>query len=49
MTPDRLLERGVEVTEIQVADASVSFRPGHAGDSLENVGFLFFSDPDGNR
>jgi hypothetical protein len=45
----RLAERGVEVSEIQVADASGSFRPSREGDPLDNVGFLFFSDPDGNR
>lgn len=45
----RLVERGVEVSEIQVADASGSFRPSREGDLLDNVGFLFFSDPDGNR
>jgi catechol 2,3-dioxygenase-like lactoylglutathione lyase family enzyme len=45
----RLVERGVEVSEIQVADASGSFSPSREGDALDNVGFLFFSDPDGNR
>jgi hypothetical protein len=38
----------VEVSEIQVFDAG-SFRPGREGDNLDNVGFVFFSDPDGNR
>jgi catechol 2,3-dioxygenase-like lactoylglutathione lyase family enzyme len=43
-----LVDRGVEVSEIQVFDAG-SFRPGREGDNLDNVGFVFFSDPDGNR
>jgi catechol 2,3-dioxygenase-like lactoylglutathione lyase family enzyme len=42
-----LLERGVEVSEIQVAGPS-GFRPSQEGDVLDNVGFVFFSDPDGN-
>jgi catechol 2,3-dioxygenase-like lactoylglutathione lyase family enzyme len=45
----RLVERGVDVSEIQVADASGAFRASREGDSLDNVGFVFFSDPDGNR
>ena len=44
---DQLLERGVEVGEIQVMGASGS-RPAGEGEDLNNVGFLFFSDPDGN-
>jgi catechol 2,3-dioxygenase-like lactoylglutathione lyase family enzyme len=44
----QLVERGVEVSEIQVADASGRFRTIREGDSLDNVGFVFFSDPDGN-
>jgi catechol 2,3-dioxygenase-like lactoylglutathione lyase family enzyme len=42
-----LAERGVEVTEVQVADGS-GFRPSRDGEALDNVGFVFFSDPDGN-
>lgn len=42
-----LVERGVEVSEIQVAGPS-GFRPSREGDALDNVGFVFFSDPDGN-
>lgn len=42
-----LVERRVEVSEIQVAGPS-GFRPGREGDALDNVGFVFFSDPDGN-
>jgi catechol 2,3-dioxygenase-like lactoylglutathione lyase family enzyme len=44
---DRLAERGVEIGEVQVFDSG-SFRPGREGDALDNVGFAFFSDPDGN-
>ena len=36
--------RGVEVGEIQVMGQSPTPQP----DSLDNVGFFFFSDPDGN-
>jgi hypothetical protein len=42
-----LAERGVEVSDIQVAGES-GFRPSREGEALDNVGFLFFSDPDGN-
>ena len=42
-----LVERGVEVGEVQVFDSG-SFRPSREGDALDNVGFAFFSDPDGN-
>lgn len=43
----QLAERGVEVSEVQVAGES-GFRPNREGDDLNNVGFVFFSDPDGN-
>lgn len=43
----QLVERGVEVGEIQVYDTD-GFRPSREGDALDNVGFAFFSDPDGN-
>lgn len=43
-----LLERGVEVSEIRVAGPE-GFRPAQDGDSLDNVGFVFFDDPDGNH
>ncbi|MGH2961667.1 MAG: glyoxalase superfamily protein [Solirubrobacterales bacterium] len=43
----QLVERGVEVSEVQVFDAG-GVRPGREGDALDNVGFVFFSDPDGN-
>lgn len=42
-----LAERGVPVSEVQVYDAG-SLRPSHEGDALDNVGFCFFRDPDGN-
>jgi catechol 2,3-dioxygenase-like lactoylglutathione lyase family enzyme len=38
-----LVERGVEVSEVQ----KVADNPGD-GDPLDNVGFVFFTDPDGN-
>ncbi|GII93470.1 VOC family protein [Sinosporangium siamense] len=43
-----LVGRGVETSEVQVAGES-GFRPaGPQDDDLNNVGFLFFKDPDGN-
>ena len=39
-----LLERGVEVGEVQVLGEN----PVPGGEPLDNVGFIFFSDPDGN-
>jgi hypothetical protein len=44
----RLVERGVEVGDVPVFDEG-TFRPSREGDDLDNVGFVFFSDPDGNR
>lgn len=43
----QLLERGVEVGEIQVFDGDMS-RLVRGGTALDNVGFVFFNDPDGN-
>jgi catechol 2,3-dioxygenase-like lactoylglutathione lyase family enzyme len=43
----QLLARGVEVSEIQVYDTD-GFRPSREEDELDNVGFVFFDDPDGN-
>jgi catechol 2,3-dioxygenase-like lactoylglutathione lyase family enzyme len=40
----QLAERGVEVSEIQVLGKSPRPQP----DPLDNVGFVFFDDPDGN-
>jgi catechol 2,3-dioxygenase-like lactoylglutathione lyase family enzyme len=42
-----LVERGVEVGEVKVVGASGS-RPARDGEDLDNVGFVFFADPDGN-
>jgi catechol 2,3-dioxygenase-like lactoylglutathione lyase family enzyme len=42
-----LVERGVDVSEVQVAGAE-GFRPSREGEPLDNVGFIFFTDPDGN-
>jgi catechol 2,3-dioxygenase-like lactoylglutathione lyase family enzyme len=39
-----LVERNVEVSEVQV----IGKNPVAGGDPLDNVGFIFFSDPDGN-
>ncbi|HEX8646728.1 MAG TPA: VOC family protein [Thermoleophilaceae bacterium] len=41
----QLVERGVEVSEIQVMGENRTAQP----DELDNVGFVFFGDPDGNR
>jgi catechol 2,3-dioxygenase-like lactoylglutathione lyase family enzyme len=43
----QLAERGVEVGEVQVLGASGS-HPVRDEDDLDNVGFVFFDDPDGN-
>jgi catechol 2,3-dioxygenase-like lactoylglutathione lyase family enzyme len=45
---DELVGRGLEISEIQVA-GEAGFRPRREGDELDNVGFAFFADPDGNR
>lgn len=42
-----LAERGVEVGEVLVFNDG-NYRPAQEGDSLDNVGCVFFSDPDGN-
>lgn len=42
-----LLERGVEVSGVQVYGEQ-GIRPAVEGDELDNVGFVYFSDPDGN-
>ena len=42
-----LIERGVQVDGVQVYDSG-GFRPSRDGDQLDNVGFVFFNDPDGN-
>jgi MFS family permease/catechol 2,3-dioxygenase-like lactoylglutathione lyase family enzyme len=43
-----LLGRGVDVGEIQVTGPT-GLRPSKDGEQLDNVGFMFFRDPDGNR
>lgn len=43
----QLVERGVEAGDVQVFDSG-GLRPSREGDDLDNVGFLYFSDPDGN-
>ncbi|MCG5472661.1 VOC family protein [Micromonospora sp. LAH09] len=40
----QLVERGVEVSDVQVLGASPTPTP----HPLDNVGFVFFTDPDGN-
>ena len=44
----QLVERGVDVTEVSVFDGDAS-RLARGGTALDNVGFVFFSDPDGNE
>jgi catechol 2,3-dioxygenase-like lactoylglutathione lyase family enzyme len=43
-----LVERGVDVSEVQVVGPDGT-RPARDEDVLDNVGFIWFSDPDGNR
>lgn len=38
-----LLEQGVAVSDVQILGENP-----HPGDPLDNVGFVFFDDPDGN-
>lgn len=45
---DHLVERGVEVGELQVFDDG-SYRKAREGENLDLVGCVCFSDPDGNR
>jgi catechol 2,3-dioxygenase-like lactoylglutathione lyase family enzyme len=42
-----LVERGVEASEVQVFDGG-GRRPAREDDALDNAGFVFFEDPDGN-
>jgi len=44
----QLVERGVEIGELQIFDEG-AYRPAEDGEDLDNVGCVFFSDPDGNR
>jgi catechol 2,3-dioxygenase-like lactoylglutathione lyase family enzyme len=43
-----LVGRGVAVSEIQVFDRGGKQRPSREGDDLDNAGFVYFKDPDGN-
>jgi catechol 2,3-dioxygenase-like lactoylglutathione lyase family enzyme len=43
-----LVKRGVDVGETLVFDSG-EYRPSRKGESLDLVGVVFFSDPDGNR
>ena len=43
----QLVERGVEAGEVQVIGAEGP-RAAREGEDLDNVGFVFFDDPDGN-
>ena len=43
----QLVDRGVEVTDVQAVDGDTS-RLSRGGADLDNVGFVFFNDPDGN-
>ena len=42
-----LVERGVEVSEVQSVDGDAE-KVRRGGRALDNVGFVFFCDPDGN-
>ncbi|MEX0868192.1 MAG: hypothetical protein WD011_00835, partial [Nitriliruptoraceae bacterium] len=42
----QLVEAGVEVSDVQVLGEDPN--PDPDGDPLDNVGFVFFGDPDGN-
>jgi catechol 2,3-dioxygenase-like lactoylglutathione lyase family enzyme len=43
-----LIKRGVDVGEVLVFDSG-EYRPSREGESLDLVGVVFFTDPDGNR
>lgn len=45
---EALLQRSVDSSEVLVYDSG-EYRPAHEGDSLDLVGVVFFTDPDGNR
>ncbi|MGF1646919.1 MAG: VOC family protein [Kineosporiaceae bacterium] len=44
---EQLLDRGVAVSEVQSLDGDAD-KVRQGGRALDNVGFVFFSDPDGN-
>ncbi|MCW6006636.1 VOC family protein [Micromonospora sp. CPCC 205371] len=43
-----LVDRGVDVTEIQLYTREGTTRPARDDDNLDNEGFVHLSDPDGN-
>ena len=43
-----LSERGVDAGDVLIFDDG-AYRPAREGESLDNVGCVFFSDPDGNQ
>lgn len=45
----QLVENGVENRGVVVTKDGVTFRPARDEDALDNVGFVHFSDPDGNE
>ena len=44
---EQLVARGVAVSEVTAIDGDAS-RVARGGAALDNVGFVFFEDPDGN-
>ncbi len=44
----QLVERGVEVSDVVVVGGPDGPRSAEDGEQLDNVGFVHFSDPDGN-
>ena len=42
-----LVDRGVEVSEVTSVDGDAT-KVAQGGTALDNVGFVFFDDPDGN-
>ncbi len=45
----QLVERGVANSGVVVTEDGTSYRQARDGDALDNVGFVHFSDPDGNK
>jgi catechol 2,3-dioxygenase-like lactoylglutathione lyase family enzyme len=43
-----LAGRGVEISDVQAYDRDGTLRAARDDDALNNVGFAFFADPDGN-
>ncbi|MHA6630561.1 SRPBCC domain-containing protein [Pseudonocardia sichuanensis] len=44
-----LVAGGVATSGVVVSEDGETFRPAREGDALDNVGFVHFADPDGNR